>query len=102
LPPEFGLAMMMSYLSCWNQGQGTNDALVMRTYGQVMTWNVANTHYTPQAKDEFARADRADAFLVATAKAHGFNLVTHELGKPETKRRVLFPMLLMFRESIVP
>lgn len=54
-----------------------------------MTWNVANDHYTPQAKDEFAHADKADAFLIATAKAHGFNLVTHELGKPETKRRVL-------------
>ncbi|MDD2740583.1 MAG: DUF4411 family protein [Methylomonas lenta] len=69
----------------------THDASVMQAYGQVMTWNVANNHYTPQAKDEFARADKADAFLIAAANAHGFNLVTHELPRPETKRRVLIP-----------
>jgi hypothetical protein len=28
-----------------------------------MTWNIANSHYTLQAKNEFARADKADAFL---------------------------------------
>ncbi len=56
-----------------------------------MTWNSSNSHYTQQAKDEFARADKADAFLIATGKAHGFNLATYELSRPETKRRVLIP-----------
>lgn len=68
-----------------------HDAAVMQAYGQVMTWNFSNSHYTQQAKDEFARADKADAFLIATATAHGYHLATHELSKPETKRRVLIP-----------
>jgi hypothetical protein len=69
----------------------THDVLVMQAYAQVMTWNFSNNHYTQQAKDEFARADKADAFLIATAKAHGFSLATHERSWPETKRRVLIP-----------
>lgn len=69
----------------------THDATVMQAYGQVMTWILPNSHYTQQAKDEFARADKADSFLIATAKTHGFKLTTHELSKPETKRRILIP-----------
>ena len=64
----------------------THDAKVMQVYGQVMTWNISSNHYTQQAKDEFARADKADAFLIATVKAYGFNLATHELSRPDTKR----------------
>ncbi|MDO8845448.1 DUF4411 family protein [Methylicorpusculum sp.] len=69
----------------------THDASVIQAYGQIMAWNFSNNHYTQQAKNEFARSDRADVFLIATAKAHGFKLATHELSKPETKRRVLIP-----------
>jgi hypothetical protein len=69
----------------------THDNKVMQAYGQVMQWNVGNDHYRQQAKDEFARFDKADAFLIAAAKAHGFTIVTHELGRPESKRRVLIP-----------
>jgi hypothetical protein len=69
----------------------THDAVVMQAYGQVMQWNVTNSHYRQQAKDEFARFDKADAFLIATAKAHNFNLVTHESSKPESKKRILIP-----------
>src|SRR5664279_1918920 len=53
-----------------------HDSSVMQTYRQVMQWNVSNNHYRQQAKDEFARFDKADAFLIAAAKAHGFTLVT--------------------------
>jgi hypothetical protein len=37
------------------------------------------------------RASKADAFLIAAAKAHGFTVVTHEASKPESKKRVLIP-----------
>lgn len=63
----------------------------MQAYGRVMHWNVTNTHYRQQAKDEFARFDKADAFLIAVAKAHGFSLVTHEVSRPESKKRILIP-----------
>jgi len=69
----------------------THDNAVMQAYRQVMHWNVANNHYRQQAKDEFARFDKADAFLIAVAKAHGFIVVTHEASKPESKKRVLIP-----------
>jgi hypothetical protein len=69
----------------------THDPAVMQAYRQVMQWNVSNSHYLPQAKDEFARSDKADAFLIAAAKAHGFTVVTHELSRPESKKRVLIP-----------
>jgi hypothetical protein len=69
----------------------THDIAVMQSYRQVMQWNVSNNHYRQQAKDEFARFDKADAFLIAAAKAYGFILVTHETSKPESKKRVLIP-----------
>lgn len=69
----------------------THDIAVMQAYRQVMQWNVSNNHYRQQAKDEFARYDKADAFLIAAAKAHGFTVVTHEASKPESKKRVLIP-----------
>ncbi|MGZ8160732.1 MAG: DUF4411 family protein [Methylobacter sp.] len=69
----------------------TGDSQVMKAYGQVMQWNVTNNHYRQQAKDEFARFDKADAFLIAAAKAHGFAIVTHEIGNPDSKKRVMIP-----------
>lgn len=68
-----------------------HDGAVMQAYRQIMQWNVANNHYRQQAKDEFARHDKADAFLIAAAKAYGFTVVTHEASKPESKKRVLIP-----------
>lgn len=69
----------------------THDASVMLAYKQVMQWNAANNHYRQQAKDEFARFDKADAFLIATAKAHDYHLVTHEASRPESRKRILIP-----------
>jgi hypothetical protein len=40
-----------------------------------MQWNVSNIHYRKQAKDEFARFDKADTFLIAAAKTHGFSVI---------------------------
>lgn len=67
------------------------DIQVMRSYAEIMTWLANNTHYTPQAKTEFARSDIADAFLIAVAKTHGHIIVTHEKSQPESKKRVLIP-----------
>ena len=69
----------------------THDSAVMQAYRQVMQWNASNTHYLPQAKDEFARFDKADAFLIATAKIHGFTIVTHEVSRPDSKKRIMIP-----------
>ena len=44
-----------------------------------------------QAKNEFAKAEVADAFLIAVAKAHNCTIVTQEASKPDSKKRVLIP-----------
>jgi hypothetical protein len=67
------------------------DAQVMQQYAQVMQWATTNTHYRQQAKDEFARFEVADAFLIATAKAYNYTIVTHELSNTQSKRRILIP-----------
>lgn len=69
----------------------THDNQVMRAYGRVMEWNSTNNHYLKQAKDEFARFDNADAFLIAAAMAHKFILVTHEARNPARKNKILIP-----------
>ncbi|CAG1022630.1 hypothetical protein MTYM_01866 [Methylococcales bacterium] len=67
------------------------DPSVSPCYSQLMTWIASNNHYTKQAKDEFARPNVADAFLIAVAKTHGYTIVTHEKGNPDRKSRVLIP-----------
>ncbi len=63
----------------------------MTSYSKIMVWLNSNKHYTPQAKNEFARADIADAFLIAVAKTYSYTIVTQEQSNPEAKRRVLIP-----------
>ena len=67
------------------------DANVMMTYAQIMSWIASNTHYTQQAKNEFARFEVADAFLIAAAKTYGYAIITHEKSQPARKNRVLIP-----------
>lgn len=67
------------------------DTQVMRSYADIMRWLAGNTHYTQQAKTEFARSDIADAFLIAVAKTYGHIIVTHEKSNPNAQKRVLIP-----------
>jgi hypothetical protein len=67
------------------------DSQVRQEYVQLMHWNASNTHYLPQAKAEFAGSDEADAFLLATALAHNFTIVTQEVSNPHRKNKVMLP-----------
>lgn len=69
----------------------TSDKLVMKKYAEVMAWSAENTHFKPAAKIEFAKTDVADAFLIATAMAYGFEIITHELSNPEQKKKIQIP-----------
>ena len=55
-------------------------------YGEMVTWVVAQTQFTPAAKAEYATV--ADGWLAAHAKATGKVLVTMEEAKPEAKSKV--------------
>ncbi|MCI0767268.1 DUF4411 family protein [Bacillus sp. TL12] len=68
------------------------DALdVLQNYAQIQQWAINDPQYTQAAKDEFAR--NADAWLIAYAKAKGYTLVTHEVYNPESKKRILIPVV---------
>ena len=67
----------------------TNEADVVRWYGQVVQWVHSRPQYTDEAKDQFARDP--DAWLIAYAKAKGLTLVTHEGNHPDSKSKVFIP-----------
>lgn len=69
----------------------TGDVKVMTAYAEAMSWANASTHYTANAKKVFAESRRADAFLLAYAKAHGHVIVTQEKSNPEAKRSIPIP-----------
>lgn len=66
-----------------------NDGEVMVKYADVQNWASANPVYRAEAVAEFAQV--ADAYLVATASAKGFTLVTNETADPTCRRRVKIP-----------
>lgn len=66
-----------------------NELDVMGQYAEVMNWAQSNTVYRLDAISEFASV--ADAYLVATAAAKGYTLVTNETADPYCRRRVKIP-----------
>ena len=67
------------------------DKAVMQEYAKVMQWAGFNAHYTPQAKAEFARPNVADAFLIAAARQHKYQIVTQEQSNPAAKKKIYLP-----------
>ena len=61
----------------------------MMKYAEVLNWAQSCPHFRPEAIAEFAQV--ADAFLVATAAAKGYTLVTNETSDPLCRRRVKIP-----------
>ncbi|WP_237233042.1 DUF4411 family protein [Rothia nasisuis] len=64
------------------------DATTIQAMGEIADW-VKQQGYWQSAVDEFLGI--ADYFLVAYAAAHGLTVLTHELPRPESKKRVLIP-----------
>lgn len=68
------------------------DALdVLQIYAEIQQWANNSSQFTDAAKDEFAR--NADAWLIAYAKAKGYTLVTHEVFNPQSRKRILIPVV---------
>ena len=51
---------------------------VANEFAPLMEWVQSQDQFFDAAKNEFARTDIADGWLIATAKAHGMTVVTHE------------------------
>lgn len=69
----------------------TNDGVVLDRYRDLMRWAMNEHRFTDAAKEEFADATNADAWLVAYAKATGGVVVTNERLDPNIRRRIKIP-----------
>lgn len=65
---------------------------VMNHYGVLMQWSQNHAQFTTEAKIEFARADAADAWLIAYAMNSGATIVTHEDLNLARKSKILIPV----------
>lgn len=69
----------------------TDQPDVIEAYRQIMVWANDQGQFTPSAKAEFADKKNADAWVIAYAKAKGSVVITHEVFKPDIKRRIPIP-----------
>ena len=69
----------------------TGEPDTTRAYDQVIVWAWGQARFTAEAKEEFAQADNADAWLVAYSIVEGCVVVTHEQLDPNVKRRIPMP-----------
>ena len=63
---------------------------ITTAYAQLVAWVNGQDQFTAAAKAEFS--EKADAWLIAYAKATGKFLVTHEVLRPEAREKCRFPM----------
>ena len=65
------------------------DVDVLTKYTKCQNWANNNPVFKAEARTEFAEV--ADAYLVATAAAKNYTLVTNETSDPNCRRRVKIP-----------
>lgn len=69
----------------------SKDPNVMGKYADAMKWSVNNQQYSQAAKNDFASASAADAYLIAAAMRHDYQIVTQEKSSPAAVRRIPIP-----------
>lgn len=67
----------------------TDEADIIRAFGEIMVWVQAQSQFTDAAKADFASG--ADGWLVAYGKVKDCVVVTHEVLNPDIKRKVPIP-----------
>jgi len=68
-----------------------SDQKVMSAYGDIMRWMSKDTHYTLSAKAKFSDNKKADAFLLAYAKAYDYTIITQEFSNLSKKSGIPIP-----------
>ena len=68
-----------------------DDSDVLINYSKLMKWANKSTQFIQAAKDEFARADNADAWTIAYASTHNCVLVTQEVLNNNIRRKIPIP-----------
>jgi len=67
------------------------DSNILTIYSKLMKWANEQTQFTQAAKDEFARADNADAWTIAYASTHNCILVTQEVLNANIRSKIPIP-----------
>lgn len=68
-----------------------DDERVIEFYAELMQWAVKQDQFSQPAKDEFARVENADAWLIAYAKIHSYVIVTQEVLDLNIKKKIPIP-----------
>lgn len=63
---------------------------VLEEYDKIMKW-IEVSDFKDKAKKDFTNQNKADAWIVAYAKARGYKVVTHEQYRPGIKRKIQIP-----------
>ena len=71
----------------------TDSADVLQKYTEIMTWSQEQELYSSAVKDDFARFDHADPWLVAYALVNRCIIVTLESPNPATKKKIPIPII---------
>lgn len=66
-----------------------------QNYLKLIQWSVSNQRYSQNAKDQFANADKADAWLVAHALARRYIVVTEEVFNKDIKNNIRIPNICL-------
>ncbi len=69
----------------------TDESAVTNVYGSIIQWANNEKQYRSAAKAEFSRAENADAWVVAYAKANDYVVVTQEASHPNASTRIPIP-----------
>jgi len=69
----------------------TNDNKILMFYTKLMEWSYSNNQFRQEAKDEFAKADIADAWLIAYAEVNKCVVTTEERLNLNKKSKILIP-----------
>ena len=56
-----------------------------------MQWAVKQDQFTQVAKDEFARVENADSWIISFAKINGYVVVTQEVLDINIKKKIPIP-----------
>lgn len=86
-----GRDFLVFWISIYFSFESTNNANVVSEYARIMQWAANHPQYDPSAKSDFARADNADAWLVAYAMAQSCTVVTEEKSAPQARRAIKMP-----------
>jgi predicted nucleic acid-binding protein len=68
-----------------------DDSDVVFNYGRLMIWANEQTQYSINAIEDFAIVENADAWIIATAMARGYVIVTHEVLDRTIKKKIPIP-----------